>query len=188
MLECLSHLLLQAVLEFVKQWLRDWGNLLLTAVIAIAGIMQGIFAMRLYKLQESIEQSQFKPFLFCRVTGNGYPHGGAFTSLDAQLSNLSLHGVWVERLEIILDGPIAKPEMNFKIERILPASQTEVLRFCEMPFAEIVPIGAGMPSGPVKFKLQAKFYYSTASTLGSWYSPLYEVTIGNTIVTSLKNI
>jgi len=46
MLECLADLLRSAILEFVKQWLRDWGNLLLTAVIALAAVMQGVFPKR----------------------------------------------------------------------------------------------------------------------------------------------
>src|SRR5579859_934785 len=69
MLDCLARLFLHATFEFATQWLRDWGNLLLTAAIAVAAFMQGIFAMRLYKLQNSIEQSRLQPFLFCRIAG-----------------------------------------------------------------------------------------------------------------------
>jgi hypothetical protein len=67
MLECLAGLLRNAILEFVKRWLRDWGNLLLMAVIALAAVMQGIFAMRVYRLQQSIEASRMKPPLYSRV-------------------------------------------------------------------------------------------------------------------------
>ena len=39
MLECLLRILFDGALDFLKQWLRDWGNLLLTAAITVAAFM-----------------------------------------------------------------------------------------------------------------------------------------------------
>src|SRR5260370_31705931 len=97
------HFVCDAALEALKQWLSDWGNLRLTAVHAFAAILQviaaavqGIFAKRVYNLQKFIEDTNRTPHLFCRVKG----HAGAtvFTSLEAQLSNLSSHGIWIEEM------------------------------------------------------------------------------------------
>ena len=64
MLDCLARLLFSAALEVLKQWLRDWGVLLITAVIAAATLVQGLFAVRLYKLQRTIEKSRLEPLFF----------------------------------------------------------------------------------------------------------------------------
>jgi hypothetical protein len=45
-----------------------------------------------------------------------------------------------------------------------------------------------MPTGPVTFKVQAKFYYSTATVLGVWVSPIYEATLQGTVLRALKKI
>jgi hypothetical protein len=186
MLDCLARFFFHATLEFAKQWLRDWGSLLLTAAITVAAFMQGIFAMRLYKLQNSIEQSRLQPLLFCRITGDGI--GQDLTTLEAQLWNLSQYGIWVERLEVVFNGPVAKPLMSFTVEKILQSSKVEAVQFESIPFAEIVPLGPNMPIGPVTFKVQAKFYYSTASVLGVWVSPFYEATLQGTVIRALRKI
>jgi hypothetical protein len=186
MLECLLRILFDGALDFLKQWLRDWGNLLLTATIAVAAFMQGIFAMRLYKLQNSIERSRLQPLLFCRIAGHEYV--GTLSTLEAQLWNLSQYGIWIDRLEVVFDGQVAEPLMNFTIDKILQASQAEAVQFASIPFANIVPLGPSMPTGPVTFKVQAKFYYSTATILGVWVSPIYEATLQGTVLRALKKI
>jgi hypothetical protein len=184
MLDYLARLFHHATLEFAKQWLHDWGNLLLTAVIAVAVFMQGIFVRRLYKLQNSIEQSRLQPLLFCRITGDGT--GEDLTTLEAQLWNLSQYGIWVERLEVVFSGPVATPLMTFTIEKILQSSNVEAVRFESTPFTAIVPLGPDMPIGPLTFKVQAKFYYSTASILGVWVSPFYEATLLGIVIRRLR--
>src|SRR6266481_5282447 len=162
MLDCLARWLCAAALDFIKQWLRDWSLLLLTAVIAGAAVMQGIFAFRLYKLQNAIEQSRLTPLLYCRVRGG--PLGSV---LRAELSNLSTYGVWIEQMTIVLSGPVrCKPEITRKMEMVLSTSQTEIRELFDAPFAEIVPIGDG-----ITFKLQVKFYYSTPADIGTVISP-----------------
>ncbi|SRR6266851_8505820 len=179
MLDCVLRFLCNAALEFLKQWFRDWGNLLLTSVIAAATIMQGIFAMRLYRLQQAIEKSRLEPLLFCRVKGDGpLP----LASLNVELSNLSTYGVWIDEMIVTLDGPVIKPQMELMVEIVLAASQTQKWTLFSVPFANIVPLG----TGPVTFKLQVKFYYSTASIIGIQTSPVYEVTVHKTVVTSFK--
>jgi hypothetical protein len=185
MLDCVLHFLFSAALETLKQWLRDWGVLLLTAVIALATVMQGMFAMRLYRLQQAIERSRLEPLLYCRVKGHGI--GVIFTRLDVELSNLSTYGVWIEEMVIVLNGPMScNPEQVREVGTVLAASQTQRTMLFSVPFTEIIPLGSGSPAGPVTFKLQVKFYYSTASTIGIQTSPLYEVTILGTVVTSMK--
>jgi hypothetical protein len=185
MLECLFRILFDGALDFLKEWLRDWGNLLLTAAITVAAFMQGIFAARLYRLQKSMEEERLTPLLFCRISGQEFVLG-TWTTLEAQLWNLSQHGVWIDRLEVVLNGPVASPLMNFTIEKILQASQVEAVQFSEMPFENIVPLGPNAPKEPVTFKVQAKFSYSTASVLGVWVSPIYEATLQGTVLRDLK--
>jgi hypothetical protein len=185
MLDCVLRFLCNAALEFLKQWLRDWGTLLLTAVIASATILQGIFAMRLYRLQQAIERSRLEPLLFCRV--KGYGTGGSFTRLDVELSNLSTYGVWIEEMVILLDGPVSCNLRQVRdIAMILAASHTESWALFSVPFAEIIPLGPNYPTGPVKFSLQVIFHYSTPSPIGIQTSPIYEVSIQGTVVTSMK--
>lgn len=184
MLDCLARFLFDAALDFLRQWLRDWGTLLLTAVIAAAAVMQGFFAMRLYRLQRLIEKSRLEPLLFCRVTGRKV--GGGFTRLDAQLSNLSSYGVWVEEMVVVLNGPVScSPTQRHEIGIVLAASQTETWELFSMPFASIVPIGPGTAT-PVTFKLQVKFHYSAPSIIGTQTSPVYDVTLQRTVVTSFE--
>jgi hypothetical protein len=87
---------------------------------------------------------------------------------------------------VTLDGPVPEPRMQSRAEIVLSASETKSWSLFEMPFANIVPLGAGRPTGPVSFKLQVIFHYSTASTIGIQASPVYDVTIEGTLVTSLK--
>jgi hypothetical protein len=184
MVECLVRLLFSAALDFLKQWLRDWGTLLLTGVIATATVVQGLFAMRLYRLQQTIEKSRLEPLLFCRVKGDGL--GGKFTRLDAQLSNLSTYGVWVDEMEIVMDGPVScPPSQKLEVGIVLGASETKTWEVCSMPFSNIVPLGPGSAT-PVAFKLQAKFYYSAPSILGIQVSPLYDVILHGTVITTFK--
>ncbi len=185
MLDCLARFVCNAALEFLRQWLRDWGTLLLTAVIASATVMEGIFAMRLYRLQRAIEKIRLEPLLFCRV--KGHELGGTYTRLDAQLANLSSYGVWIDEMIVVLNGPVScDPTINRKIEIVLAASQTEGWTLFSVPFREIVPFGASAPTSPVTFKLQVKFSYSTTSLIGIQTSPVYDVTILGGVVTSLK--
>ena len=85
-----------------------------------------------------------------------------------------------------LNGPVLEPRFEFRVETVLAASETKQWTLFEIPFANIVPLGAGRPTGPVAFKLQVKFYYSTASAIGIQVSPVYDVTIDGTVVTSLE--
>lgn len=183
------HFLCDAALEALRQWLRDWGILLLTAVIAFAAILQviaaavqGIFAKRVYNLQKFIEDTNRTPHLFCRI--KGHAGGTVFTSLEAQLSNLSSHGIWIEEMVIVFDGPVAcAPTVTRNVAIVLAASQTENWQLSCVPFSDIVPVGQ---TQQLKFKLQVKFIYSTASVIGTQTSPVYDVTIHQSVVTDLR--
>jgi hypothetical protein len=84
---------------------------------------------------------------------------------------------------VVLNGPVAKPEMKFKIEKVLATSETQTWRISDMPFAEITPIGPV----PVKFKLQVKFYYATSSTIGVHIGSVYDVIIAGAMISSLES-
>lgn len=184
MVECLERFLFSVALDFLKQWLRDWGTLLLTGVIAAATIVQGLFAMRLYRLQQTIEKIRLEPLLFCRV--KGYALAGKFTRLEAQLSNLSTYGVWVDEMEIVMNGPVScPPSQRLELGIVLAASETQTWEVCSMPFANIVPLGPGAAT-PVAFKLQVKFYYSAPSILGIQVSPMYDVILHETVITTFN--
>jgi hypothetical protein len=143
--------------------------------------MQGFFAMRLYRLQQAVESSRLEPRLFCRVKGREV--AGIFSTLEAQLSNLSTYGVWVDELVVILNGPVLEPRFEFRVEAVLAASETKQWTLFAIPFANIVPLGT---SGTVAFKLQVKFHYSTSTTIGIQVSPVYDVAISGTVVRSMK--
>jgi len=143
--------------------------------------------MRLYKLQRAIEQDRLKPLLYCRVRGNPLGPKMLISALRVELSNLSTYGVWIEEMTIVLNGPVScQPEITYKMAMVLSTSQTEIRELFRAPFAEIVPFGAGLPTGPVTFKLQVKFAYSTPADIGTEVSPIYVVTIEGTMVTSFK--
>lgn len=75
--------------------------------------------------------------------------------------------------------------MEFGIEKVLAASQTASWTLFSAPFANIVPPGSGIAT-PVTLKLQVKFHYSTASAIGIQTSPVYDVTLQQSVVTSFK--
>lgn len=172
------------IICLVRAWLKDWGNLLLSAIVAAAAVTQGIFAKRLYGLQETIEEVSQRPFLYSRLTG--YKPFDYFTSISAQLANLSRNGIWIEELVVVVNGPTSQQPKTYLIQDILPSNETKKWEIFCMPFAELVPITSDMPKSPTNFQVQAKFYYSTSTVTGVWLSPICTVSVLNTVVTQME--
>ena len=72
---------------------RDWINIILTAVIAVAAFFQALFARRLAKLQDTFEQSRKRVDLFCTIEHKVETQNGMAI---VKLVNLSSFGIWVE--------------------------------------------------------------------------------------------
>jgi hypothetical protein len=85
------------MLQVLKVWLQSWGNLVLTAAIALATVMQWFVSRRLGQLQERIEQNaervEVYPVLKPAIISNRW-HPVLY------VANLSAQGVWVSHLVI----------------------------------------------------------------------------------------
>lgn len=174
--------LVDATIEYLKHWLHDWGDLVLTGVIAWAAIMQWVVSGRLLGLTRAVEDFKNKPRLFCRIIGQAPFEGSPYTSIDAQLSNLASFGIWVEQMIVVLDGKVAcEPTRSFSINGVLGSGETKTCPLFQMPFAEIATIG----SPKTTVRIQVKFDYSTAHTVGVQTSPIYLMTIDGTCLTEL---
>jgi|SRR5208282_3646456 len=174
--------LVNATLDYARHWLHDWGDLLLTAVIAWAAIMQWVVSKRLFGLTKAVEDFKNRPLLFCRIGGNAFD-GLTYTAIIAQLSNLSSFGIWMEEAVLVFDGQFdCEPSRTFKIESVLGAGETYSREILEMPFADVVRIG----SPRTTVKIQIRFYYSTSHTTGVRTSPFYSMTIDNTVASITK--
>jgi hypothetical protein len=180
--------LFNSIHAYARIWLHDWGDLALTGVIAWAAIMQWVVSSRLFGLTKAVENFKNRPLLFCRISGDDPLEGLPSSWIDTQLSNLSSFGIWIEEAVLVLDGKVlCESTRSFPIGAVLQAGATRTVRLFEAPFGEIVAIG-----GPkVTVKIQVKFYYSTAHTIGVQASPVYLMTVDQTVVTKLiveKNI
>lgn len=169
------------MLECVKSWMHDWGDLVLTGVIAWAAIMQWVVSRQLFKLSKAVEDLKNKPVLFCRINGS-VPEGGLpYSSIEAQLSNLSSFGIWIEEGVITTDGEfVTRPKRSFPVGAVLRAGETFTQSLFEMPFDDLVPLNT---KGTVT--IQVKFYYFSSPTIGMQSSPIYEVTIDGTVATKI---
>ena len=79
--------------QVIAGWLSRWGNLILTAVIALAAGAQGLFAKRLLALQKQIEADQNRVNV---VTKMSVENG----SLGFTVANLCRFGIWFDRIDI----------------------------------------------------------------------------------------
>jgi hypothetical protein len=174
--------LLNPIIDHVKHWLHDWGDLVLTGVIAWAAIMQWVVASRLLGLTKTVENIKNRPLLFCRIKGDTPFDGLAHSSIEAQLSNLSSFGIWIHEANLVIDGNVTgESNRSFSIDSVLQAGATSKWVLFETPFADIVPIG----SPKVILRIQIKFSYSASHTIGVEASPIYSMTIENTVVREL---
>jgi hypothetical protein len=98
-------------------------NVLLTAAIALAAIMQWVVSGRLLSLQKVIEDQRTKAWLFLRLKPSAL-HGHATALLE--ISNLSQVGVWLEKVTVHLEVPAGTPNKAkaVQIENVLPPMQT----------------------------------------------------------------
>src|SRR5258707_3433421 len=95
-------------------------NILLTAAIAFAAIMQWLVSARLLQLQRLIEDQRTKAWLFLRLKPTA--RAGHQTAL-LQISNLSQAGVWIEEARLHLQLASCDKTESFPIEDVLPTSQ-----------------------------------------------------------------
>jgi hypothetical protein len=173
--------LFNATLYYFKHWLHDWGDLVLTGVIAWAAIMQWVVSSRLLGLTKAIEDLKNRPLLYCRIKGEPYLTS-YYSAIEARLSNLSSSGIWIEQAVIVFDRKVACDSLrSFSIDAVLLSGETYKLPLFSMPFAEIVPIG----SPKERVRIQVKFYYSMPRTTGVQMSPIYLMTIDDAIVNEL---
>jgi|SRR5579862_7120754 len=81
-------------------------NLLLTAAIAYAGVMQWRVSKALLKLQQVVESQRTKAWTFLRLKQSvAQGHNTAVL----QISNLSQVGVWIEKVTVHLETPSGAP-------------------------------------------------------------------------------
>jgi hypothetical protein len=113
----------------VSAWLRDWGNLLFTGVIAAATVFQWLVATRLARLNEKLDKERKRVDTFTEIVAAvGAPH--------LKIANLSPFGIWIERIDarvlrVTPEGQPrpAGPSTPNPIREVLPAYQVETFVF-----------------------------------------------------------
>lgn len=110
-------------LEYLKHWLHEWGDLVLTVMIAWAAIMQWMVGRRLFDLQRTVEDTHRQVNLFCRIAAN-FDTPRVFARL--QVSNLSSFAVWLEGIthKFALDGESKERSISLRIQEVLDVGKT----------------------------------------------------------------
>ena len=81
-------------------------NLLLTAAIAFAAIMQWVVSNRLLRLQRTVEEQHSKAWIFLRARPSS---AAGHNTAVLEISNLSQVGVWVEKVMVNLEVQAGAP-------------------------------------------------------------------------------
>jgi hypothetical protein len=123
MFDCVNQAAGSGASVSIGQWIRDWGDIVLTLVIAWAAVMQWIVAARLLKLQRTVESSHSRVKLFCRIAAN---LESPKTYARLQVSNLSGFAVWLEETSHFFAhaGEPSEHRITLKVQEVLEAGQT----------------------------------------------------------------
>jgi len=145
--------------------------------------MQWVVSNQLFGLTKTVEDLKNRTLLFCRIGGNTFD-GLTYSGITAQISNLSSFGIWIEEAVLVFDGRVdCELSRTFKVESVLRAGKTHTLDILQMPFGDVVRIGSPRTS----VKIQVKFYYFTSHASGVQTSPIYSMTIENTVADLIED-
>lgn len=81
-------------------------NIVFTALVALATVVQALFAYRVYKLQKAIEEARSVCILFCRVKV------AVGSKVRLSISNLSDFDVWVQDIVLLVSHRTVVPRFR----------------------------------------------------------------------------
>jgi hypothetical protein len=192
MFHFLAHAAGPTATEMFKQWIHDWGDIVLTVVIAWAAVMQWIVAARLLKLQRTVEDSHRQVKLFCRINAD---LASPRTYARLQVSNLSRFAVWLEGISHVytIDGENKQRELPLSVQEVLQAGETYrttvsgniqgFLMFERHP-------GSGRLSAlePVACTVRTQLSYWANGAAGTASTPLYRMAASENGLDELQEI